>query len=401
MTKRVNLKSIQFSSAGDTIDIPDSDNLSFTDGSGTDKAFSVSAWVYVGDITSDSGVIISRRNSVGVGNEDGEWIIGHSNGGLYVILYADPDQNGVGTFSTTNRIYFNDSGTKLSSATWHFVTVTYDGSQNTSGLKVYKDAVEITPNNATTKTNYSGMPNFNIVTTIGGTDSPTTNTFEDFIADIVVFNKELSQTEVTEAYNGGSVKNMASFSAYSDIISWWKMGDDEDQAISSGIKDYKGSNNGTMVGNTAIVTTPWLNTDRIRSSGYIPTSFGRTRQPKNIAGDHQVYIHGGVSGNMPTALPSAATDGYSTENQRYLHMYWKAAQTNKTHTIKAFGYKHGTGKWAPLKNVTGTDIQLQTTNAAVNAMFVYEAASVDRIYFQQSDDALLATDLFVAAMSTF
>lgn len=399
MSKRVNLKAIQFSSAGDTIDIPDSDNLSFTDGAGTDKAFSISAWVYVGDITSDSGVIISRRNSVGVGNEDGEWIIGHSNGGLYVILYADPDQNGVGTFSTTNRIYFNDTGTKLSSATWHFVTVTYDGSQNTSGLKVYKDAVEITPNNATTKTNYSGMPNFNIVTTIGGTDSPTTNTFEDFIADIAVFNKELSQVEVTEAYNGGRVKNLETFSAYSDIISWWKMGDGEDASGSGNILDYRGANNGTMVGDTSIVVTPSLPTDRIRSSIFVPTSWGRTRQPKNVAGDHQVYIHGGISGNMPTAAPSGASSGYNTENQRYLHLYWKAAST--TAAVTVWGYSHASGQWSELYDTSGTQVKLSTTAAAVNTHRVFKIAGVDKVYFRQSGTSLAVTDLFAAACSTF
>lgn len=257
-----NIKALQFSSNADTVDIADSDDMSFTDGAGTDSAFSISAWVHVGDIASDSGVIMSRRNSVGAGNQDGEWIIGHTNGGLYVILYADPAQNSVGSFSTTNRIYFEDTGTKLSSATWHQITVTYDGSQNISGLKVYKDATEITPSSTTTKTNYSGMPNFDIVTTIGGTDSPTTNTFEDFIADVAVFNKELSTAEVTEVYNGGKVKNLTTFTAYSNIISWWKMGDDLDAAGSNNIKDYKGSNHGTMVGSTAIVASTGLDSDR-------------------------------------------------------------------------------------------------------------------------------------------
>ena len=400
MSKRVNLKAIQFSSAGDTVDIPDSDSLSFTDGSGTDSAFSISAWIYVGDIASDSGVIISRRNNVGAGNHDGEWIVGHTNGGLYVILYADPAQNGVGTFSTTNRIYFNDTGTKLSSATWHFVTVTYDGSQNASGLKVYKDASAINPNNPTAKNNYSGMPNFNIVTTIGGTDGPTTNTFEDFIADIVVFDKELSQTEITEIYNNGRVKDMTKATTYSNVVSWWKMGDDEDQAISSGIKDYKGSNNGTMIGDTEIVTTPALPTDRIYNNNVmIPSSWGRTRQPKNVAGDHQVYVHGGIAGNMPTADPSGASAGYATENQRYLHLYWKAAST--TAAVTAWGYSYASGQWSELYDTNGTQVKLSVSAAAANIMRVFEISGVDRVYFKQSGTALAATDLFAAAASSF
>jgi len=249
----VNEKAIQFSSNGDTIDIADSDNLSFTNGSGTDSAFSISAWVNVGDISADSGVIMSRRNSVGAGTHDGEWIIGHSNGGIYVILYADPAQNGVGAFSTTNRIYFEDHNTKLSSGVWHLVTVTYDGTENISGLKAYRDSAQITPSQTTTKTNYSGMANFNIVTTIGGTDSPATNTFDDYIADVVVYDKALSAAEVAEVHNSGIVKDMDTFSAYNNIISWWKMGDALDATGANNIKDYKGTNHGTLVGSAAIV----------------------------------------------------------------------------------------------------------------------------------------------------
>ena len=296
----VNKKSIQFLADGDTIDIADSDNLSFSDGAGTDRPFSISAWVKVGNIATDSGVIISRRNSVGVGTADGEWIVGHTNGGLYVILYADPAQNGTGSFSTTKRIHFKDSGTKLSSNTWHFVTVTYDGTQNASGLKVYKDAIEISPSIPTSKDVYSGMPNFNIVTTIGGTDSPTGNTFDDYIADTAVFNKALSSTEVTEIYNGGKVKDLSKASVYGDIISWWKMGDDLDTTGVNGIEDYVGSNNGTLQGTAAIVSeTPLSDVEYSGTYGWFTNLVGRqvTGRGKHFTNnnDKQVvnreYVH--------------------------------------------------------------------------------------------------------------
>jgi hypothetical protein len=296
----VNKKSIQFSANGDTIDIADSDDLSFTDGAGTDRPFSISAWVKVGNIATDSGVIMSRRNSVGVGDADGEWIVGHTNGGLYVILYADPAQNVTGSFSTGNRIYFQDSGTKLSSNTWHFVTVTYDGTQNASGLKVYKDGVAISPNIATAKVDYAGMPNFDIVTTIGGTDSPTGNTFDDYIADTAVFNKALSSAEVTEIYNGGKVKDLSKASVYGDIISWWKMGDDLDTTGVNGIKDYVGSNNGTLQGTAAIVSeTPLSDVEYSGTYGWFTNLVGRqvTGRGKHFTNnnDKQVvnreYVH--------------------------------------------------------------------------------------------------------------
>ena len=404
MSKRVNLKAIQFSADGDTIDIADSDNLSFTDGAGTDKPFSISAWVYVGNIATDSGVIISRRDRDGPAPQLGEWIVEHVNGKLRAYLYADKDYNAgaITTFKTTNRLYFNSSAANLTSSTWHFITVTYDGSETAAGLKVYKDGAEITDNKSVTNTNYSGMPNYNIVTTIGGTHTPTSNTLEDYIADTVVFDKELSAAEVIEIYNGGKVKDMTKATTYNSIISWWKMGDDADTPSANGIKDYVGSNNGTMVGDSIIATVPALDTDRVTNSGVmVPSSWGRTRQPKNVAEDHQVYIHGGVAGNMPTASPSAVSDGYVTENQRYLHVYWKADQTTTDHTITAWGYSHASQTWAELYDVSGTQIKLTTSNTAVNLFRVFEISGVDRVYFRQSDDALAATDLFAAAASSF
>jgi hypothetical protein len=400
MSKRVNLKAVQFSSNGDTIDIADSDNLSFTDGSGTDKPFSISAWVYVGNIATDSGVIISRRNRDGAGVQDGEWIIEHVNGKIKAYLYADNAYNEQAGFSTSNRLIFESSAANLTSATWHFITVTYDASQATTGLKVYKDGTEITANKTVQKNLYAGMPNYNIVTTIGGTDSPDTNTFEDNIADVVVFDKELSQTEITEIYNGGKVKNMTKATTYNNIISWWKMGDDTDAPIANGIKDYVGSNNGTMVGDSVIVTVPALDTDRIGNDGVmIPSSWGRTRQPKNIAGDHQVYVHGGIAGNMPTTVPSGVDAGYALENQRYLHLYWKAAST--TAAVTAWTYSHASGDWSELYDTGGTQVKLSVSGAPADTMRIFEVSGVDRVYFRQSGTALAATDLFAAAASSF
>ena len=401
MSKRVNLKAIQFSANGDTIDIADSDNLSFTDGSGTDKPFSISAWVYVGNIATDSGVIISRRDRDGTAPQLGEWIVEHINGKIRAYLYADKDYNAAAItgFSTSNRLYFESTVANLTSNTWHFVTVTYDGSENTSGLKVYKDGTEITTGKSVTNTNYSGMPNYNIVTTIGGTHTPTTNTLEDYIADTVVFDKELSAAEVTEIYNGGKVKDMTKATTYSNIISWWKMGDDIDTTGANGIKDYVGSNNGTMAGDSTIVTVPALNTDRIYPAGHTYTSWGKTRQPKNVAGDHQVYIHGGVAGNMPTADPSGAAAGYATENQRFLHLYWKAAST--TATVTVYGYSHASGLWSQVYDKSGNQVKLSTSGAAIDTYKVFEIDGVDKVYFKQSGTALADTDLFAAAMSSF
>lgn len=256
----VNRKAIQFINNADTIDIPDSDNMSFSDGSGTDLPFSISSWVKVNNVATDSGVIISRRSSTGPAPNYGEWLIQHVNGSVEVILYADPLQNGIGGFSTVNRILFRDVYTKLTSGNWHHLVVTYAGTQDENDLRVYLDGSEMLTAGRT-KNNYGGMPKYDITTTIGGTHNPTTNTFEDYIADVVVFDKELNASEVEELYNSGKVMDMTRHSSYSNIISWWKMGDDLDAATSDGIRDYVSTNHGTLVGSAAIVAQQDLNSD--------------------------------------------------------------------------------------------------------------------------------------------
>ena len=209
------------------------------------------------------------------------------------------------------------------------------------------------------------------------------------LADICRFNRVLTHAEVQEIYNGGKVKNMKEHSAYDDLVHWWKMGDDLDSAGTNGIIDYVGGYHGTMKGNAKVINDPSLPTDRITPGGIIvPTSWGRTRQPKNLAGDHQVYIHGGLSGDMPTADPSSSEDGYRTETQRFLHLYWKAAST--TAAVTAWGYSYASGQWSELIDTNGNPVKLEVAGEAVDTYRVFEIAGVDKVYFKQSGTALAA-----------
>ena len=141
--------------------------------------------------------------------------------------------------------------------------------------------------------------------------------------------------------------------------------------------------------------------DRISSNIRIQDSWGRTRQPKSITGDHAVYIHGGKT-SLPEVDPDQNTEGFVTENQRFLHTYWKAEQSNKTHEITAFGYSYSTKSWSPLVDVAGNEVKLSTENEAVNIYKIFEISGVDKVYFKSTGaDSLLSTDLFTAACSTF
>ena len=394
MSKRVSLKAIFFDGINDRVVVPDQDEFSFSDGV-ADKPFSLSSWVYVGDIAADNGPFITKsNNTIPVRNE---YIFKHENGVLFFFIY-DSLQNASG-----NAIRIIANAATLSSKTWHHVVATYDGSGEKEGLKVYTDSV-FTPSTAAESGTYVRMRPSATAVVLGATEDLNIpqRRFEERLADTCVFNKELTLAEVKEIYNQGRVKDMTKATTYKNLISWWKMGDDRDHTGDGGIIDYVSGFNGTLTDGATIVTAPVLNTDRIFPTGFKYTSYGRTRQPKNIAGDHAVYIHGGISGDVPKADPNVNTPGFITENQRFLHVYWKAEQTDKTHEIVAFGYSYASGTWSLLYDTSGNQIKLNTENAAVDIYRIFEISGVDKVYFKSTGaDDLLGTDLLAAAASTF
>ena len=124
------------------------------------------------------------------------------------------------------------------------------------------------------------------------------------------------------------------------------------------------------------------------------TSWGRTRQPKNLAGPH------GTEAATATGNPSSATDGYATENQKSLHLYLTESQ-NTAKTITVYGYIHAFGEWFVLKDSGGSNVTIAATNTTVYKIGAeaIDISGIDRVYFKTSV-ALHADDVFYAAAST-
>ena len=121
-------------------------------------------------------------------------------------------------------------------------------------------------------------------------------------------------------------------------------------------------------------------------------SWGRTRQPKNLAGAHEREV------TTSTNAASGATAGYSTENQRYLHLYLDTSTSGDTRNVTVFGYYHAFGVWVALTDTSGTAVTIGAVNTTTHK--IYEIAGVDRVYFK-IDSALNANDEMMAAGSTF
>ena len=95
-TEKVNKKAVSLDGTNDHILVSDEDDFSFTNGS-SDTAFSLSAWVYVGDVSSDNGPFMSKFN----GNTgETEYIFKHGDGELRFFIY---DNTSAATGNTTSN----------------------------------------------------------------------------------------------------------------------------------------------------------------------------------------------------------------------------------------------------------------------------------------------------------
>jgi len=72
--------------------------------------------------------------------------------------------------------------------------------------------------------------------------------FDGSISNASIWNAALTSAQVTELYNEGLPGNLNSHSAYSNLISWWQLGENSSFDGNDWIvADEKGSNNGTSV----------------------------------------------------------------------------------------------------------------------------------------------------------
>ena len=79
--------------------------------------------------------------------------------------------------------------------------------------------------------------------------------FNGQISNVSYWNTALTQTQVTETYNEGLPGNLNSHSAYSNLVSWWQLGENSSYVGGWTFADEKGTNNGTGNGlaETALV----------------------------------------------------------------------------------------------------------------------------------------------------
>jgi hypothetical protein len=129
--------------------------------------------------------------------------------------------------------------TVLSADTWYNIVGTFDG----SNVKVYvnstlEDTTPASGNLATTT---------DIVSIAKGLNNNSYN-FNGSISNVSIWNAALTSAQVTEVYNQGLPSNLNSNSAYSNLVSWWQLGENSSFDGNDWIcADEKGTNNGDSI----------------------------------------------------------------------------------------------------------------------------------------------------------
>ena len=233
---------VEMDGVDDFVEVGDHAVFNFTDGAGNDNPFSLSAWVQTTS-SSDQGAIISKNGGNGVPSN---WLLVHNQGEIQAFIY-----DGSGSNLAAIRAFTQSSGL-LPPGEWSHVMMTYDGSKSQNGISVYVNG-QIQSVTRSNPSPYTGLQATSSPVRIGANAAGGIgNEFEKYITECVVYNFEVSSSEVSEVYNQGRPLDMLLFSRYSDLVSWWRMGDGDSPGV-GGIIDGAGSYNGTMENDAKIV----------------------------------------------------------------------------------------------------------------------------------------------------
>ena len=131
-------------------------------------------------------------------------------------------------------------------------------------------------------------------------------------------------------------------------------------------------------------------------STYTATSWGRTRRPKHLSDDNVVSTFQGKTTGTNVAVTAVADlnstlndategqNGYSTENQKFLHVFVKHSSAAQK-SVNIYGYNYAFAEWSPLLlslgNATNTAAVATTGASGEGQLYIFDISGVDRVAF--------------------
>jgi hypothetical protein len=227
------------------VQVTDADAFTFSNATnatnGTqDSAFSISAWIYVDALGSGWPIVTKFDQS----NTLREWnLMVAADGHISFEVYDENADKSASITSATSAI---------ATGQWYHMVATYDGRGNASaephsGMKFYKNGVEVSQSTAATATGYVAMQNTSQTPWIGKIDNGSAVYSNGQIDEVSVWGRELSLKEIVDMYNKAVPTNLKKSDAYiigsSDLLAWWRfeVDDVETADTTSVIQDHSGN----------------------------------------------------------------------------------------------------------------------------------------------------------------
>lgn len=152
------------------------------------QPFSFSFWVKTSSITGDPQMV-SKKSGLDTSN------------GYMVWLWSGGTGQPEYRITCNNIHYFVQASTSITDGNWHFITCTYSGNSDRSGMKVYIDGVL---DNTGTSSAMSGTMLNALNLTIGASPS-TAQEVTGQIAEVKIWHGELNAEEVKDLYNKSAI----------------------------------------------------------------------------------------------------------------------------------------------------------------------------------------------------
>jgi hypothetical protein len=216
----------------------------------------VDMYAELGNVTSLNGSAVASW-SFWVNRDDVtrfEVPIGQGGSGNDRLFYLRFVGNNRIDFFIKGSVMWKDTSLNVTFAnnTWYNIVVTYNGatSGNSNKCNLYINGVKETN---TQGSNITTMPssttNFNIGRLQSGASSYN-NYFDGQVDEIALFDKELSQSEVTAIYNSGTPADLTD---HANLTDWWRCGDDNSGSGTT-LTANVGGVNGTLNNSASYVT---------------------------------------------------------------------------------------------------------------------------------------------------
>jgi hypothetical protein len=216
-----------FDGGNDYVDLGDSLDSVFA---GTGKQWSFTAWVKA-DTLNDRLIFAKWHNSLA--------------GRAYFIRILSSGDLGVSLSSdgTTNNRWGKVTNTSpINTNTWHHVAVSYDQTATGNYIRLWVDGVEDTnPTDYLQSGTFTSIYDGSATIQISGINGTGTQNFDGKIADVRIYDTDLTASQILDIYNGTTDRT--------NLIGQWLTNSDD-------VLDHAGTNDGTNNGSTYSTDSP-------------------------------------------------------------------------------------------------------------------------------------------------